>query len=262
MSNYLDNVVSRSLNAVEVIQPRVPLLFEPSAPLTRMLPQIGEPREYQFDQEAHAVKAETIQARTAALPANSWPQPTQLLELDSADRSNTTSRSQLGQEDPPASLVSTQEERLPQPDPLVAPRVVKLRHSLEDAESLLLPGENEKSFPLAEPDLRTIGSCRPTIEYWHNQDDSQPASDTDNLMAKPAQVPAHAREVKLVERVPGALLDNGFERRESPNIKITIGRVDVRAIMPQTPPQKPAPVRPKPSVSLNEYLKQREEGKR
>ena len=41
-------------------------------------------------------------------------------------------------------------------------------------------------------------------------------------------------------------------------IKITIGRVDVRAIMPASPAPRPAPARPSPSLSLEDYLKRRE----
>lgn len=50
-------------------------------------------------------------------------------------------------------------------------------------------------------------------------------------------------------------------RRESPVIRVTIGRVDVRA---QFPAPEPSPIRrARPATpSLNEYLKQRSEGKR
>lgn len=42
-----------------------------------------------------------------------------------------------------------------------------------------------------------------------------------------------------------------------PTIRVSIGRVEVRAIMPAPPAPKVAPVRPHPTVSLNDYLKQR-----
>ena len=48
----------------------------------------------------------------------------------------------------------------------------------------------------------------------------------------------------------------------APTIKITIGRVDVRAIMPAAPAPRPAPARPSPALSLEDYLKQREGGRR
>jgi hypothetical protein len=48
----------------------------------------------------------------------------------------------------------------------------------------------------------------------------------------------------------------------APTIKITIGRVDVRAVMPAMPATRTAPARPGPALSLEEYLKQREGGRR
>jgi hypothetical protein len=45
-------------------------------------------------------------------------------------------------------------------------------------------------------------------------------------------------------------------------IRISIGRVDVRAIMPASPAKATVSTRSKPALSLESYLKQREEGKR
>lgn len=42
-----------------------------------------------------------------------------------------------------------------------------------------------------------------------------------------------------------------------PTIRVSIGRVEVRAIMPTPPAPKAVPTRPRPAVSLNDYLKQR-----
>jgi hypothetical protein len=49
---------------------------------------------------------------------------------------------------------------------------------------------------------------------------------------------------------------------ESPSINVTIGRIDVRAVMPQTPAPVRASARPRPALSLEDYLKQREGGPR
>lgn len=49
--------------------------------------------------------------------------------------------------------------------------------------------------------------------------------------------------------------------RESP-INITIGRVEVRAIMPAPPASRTVPVKPRATLSLDDYLKRRDRGRR
>lgn len=62
--------------------------------------------------------------------------------------------------------------------------------------------------------------------------------------------------------VPAALPPVNRAEPQLPPIRINIGRVDVRAIMPAAPPVVHSSPRPKPALSLESYLKQREEGKR
>jgi hypothetical protein len=52
-------------------------------------------------------------------------------------------------------------------------------------------------------------------------------------------------------------------RGDAPSVRVTIGRVEVRAIAP--PPPRPALARPRspvPRLSLDEYVRLRDEGKR
>ena len=46
-----------------------------------------------------------------------------------------------------------------------------------------------------------------------------------------------------------------------PSIRVSIGRVEVRAVFPTAPPRRAQPARPKPSLSLDDYLKQRNRGR-
>jgi hypothetical protein len=51
--------------------------------------------------------------------------------------------------------------------------------------------------------------------------------------------------------------------KPTPTIKVTIGRIEVRAIMPPAPPApRTKPARTGPTLSLEDYLKQRNEGRR
>jgi hypothetical protein len=45
-------------------------------------------------------------------------------------------------------------------------------------------------------------------------------------------------------------------------VHVTIGRIDVRAVMPSPPPQPPAHPHPRPVLGLDDYLKQRSGGSR
>ncbi len=47
-----------------------------------------------------------------------------------------------------------------------------------------------------------------------------------------------------------------------PTIRVTIGRIDVRAVTPPEPPPRPKPVRSGPTLSLDEYSRQRKGGGR
>lgn len=48
----------------------------------------------------------------------------------------------------------------------------------------------------------------------------------------------------------------------APTIKVTIGRIEVRAVTPQAPVQRETPARPGPLLSLDDYLTQRNGGHR
>jgi hypothetical protein len=53
------------------------------------------------------------------------------------------------------------------------------------------------------------------------------------------------------------------ERAAEQTIRISIGRVEVRAPTPPAPPAPPTPARlARPSLSLDDYLRQRDEGGR
>jgi hypothetical protein len=72
--------------------------------------------------------------------------------------------------------------------------------------------------------------------------------------SEPAAAFAHWGEA-VASRGPAA-------RPEEPVVKVTIGRIDVRAVMAApSPPSQPA-ARPMPQLTLEEYVKQRREGLR
>jgi len=69
------------------------------------------------------------------------------------------------------------------------------------------------------------------------------------------------------EQTEPATVDHHFAEKEAspmlPAIKVTIGRIDVRAVSQQAqPPPRQRKVDPKPKLSLDDYLKQRNKGER
>jgi hypothetical protein len=74
----------------------------------------------------------------------------------------------------------------------------------------------------------------------------------------PATVVAQQHELPLLEPAVSAPTTPITTPEPGPTIKITIGRVDVRAIMPAPPAPRPTLARPRPSLTLEDYLKQRE----
>jgi hypothetical protein len=84
------------------------------------------------------------------------------------------------------------------------------------------------------------------------------------LIAPPlAHIPGFARDAdnasrSNLESPRSADVEHG---ESAPTIKITIGRVDVRATVPERPAPRPAAERPA-ALSLEEYLKERSGGKR
>jgi hypothetical protein len=159
-------------------------------------------------------------------------------------------------------------------DPGSLPRNAVFRHAhLQKATSpdsektqkdpLPLPGENahDPAAVTANYPYRTAGD--PVHPDPMGRAEPQPEIKMPSSGAVAVQTPKHTVIRPLIERQPGYLMR---ERPElaMPNpalfeqtIRVTIGRIDVRAVMPRTLPetvqQKPAV--PQPKVSLEEYLK-------
>jgi hypothetical protein len=80
--------------------------------------------------------------------------------------------------------------------------------------------------------------------------DVRPIAEPPRALSRKVAAPTRA-----IERAPQVA---AHESVAPPAIHVTIGRVDVRAVMTSEPPAKPAPVAMQPSLSLDDYLKQRE----
>ena len=226
MSDYLNNIVARSLSVADVVQPRVPHLFEQSAAVS---PVPAEPFS------AGESVAETMITGDAPQPSHQTPV---------AQLNHEVATPLLEQFRPTPVTQAT----IRPPAPAVAEPVPEMptRNAEPAHESSMTPVPSQAQ---GTEQQRTIihhitKAAGPTIG--------------------PSPVPVHRPRVTPNHKphVPISPAASSQHEQQLPPIKINIGRVDVRAIMPAAPPVVPASPRPKPALSLESYLKQREEGKR
>lgn len=129
-------------------------------------------------------------------------------------------------------------------------------------ENIVLTGK--KSIPVVKPDERKVSeidSSEPTTLI----NKLQVADGEDHSLASKGFI--HSERAGNFEQPIHSITDRLSEQRRTPSatptIKVTIGRIDVRAVMQKA---ESTPVRrvvsPKPKLSLDDYLKQRSGGER
>jgi hypothetical protein len=251
MSDYLNSLVARTLRLGPVVQPRPASLFEPVAagpineaafavtetrstqeiasPTQRVAGELSDmPVQKRVDVAANESAHVVLQSQTipTTLPPASLP-PSQVVP-PSPFTVNATERTRevRGEELPPRSVdsdwITPASETRHNPTPSLIRPEVRIIRSATDREPI-------------QPSL-TTPPLAPVVPYTARPDS---LSRTRNVSAQAAE-PAEAPETVIV----------------------TIGRVDVRAIF--APPQAvPRTTRTQPQpLSLDEYLKQRSEGRR
>ena len=122
----------------------------------------------------------------------------------------------------------------------------------------------------------------PSSEIPNNASESQGASKashaeqpqaletrSDDTSSQKPSAPKVIRPNVVVRREPAKLIPGEHESAlteplpSPPAIRVTIGRVEVRAIVPPTSPKpRTTPARRAPALSLDDYIKQRNEGQR
>ena len=221
MSDYLGRVIARSLGTTEsiggVIRPRVPSLFEPADTVTQQLPV-----ESLFER------------RRPTLASNHLP------TFDGAER-----RPASIDRPAPSSIIPGHREISPSEDKAAGEPACVYRGNLSHPVQSNVP----------------IPRQRNTI--------SEPVRDADRPRDPKASTPTMPDDVQGLRRTPSieSIRPNreapsSFDapqrgRTEAPVVRVTIGRIDVRAIMPAGETRrlvKPAA----PKLSLDDYLARRE----
>jgi hypothetical protein len=233
VSDYLTSLAVRSLGGAETITPRLPARFEPLTAAAPPKDSLGtDERDWQPQGGARSSDAPVPRLPTGATVAEPRSLVSSLRDLDPPPRATWESERTAVVPAPIRAWPA------PRPDPLAA-------------VSLSVHGEPE--IPRAsEPDHRGLPGALVT-PVGPPRPPAAAAETASTPVASPhATVFAPAGALRPVPTPSESRLTAA-----APTIRITIGRVDVRAVTPPAPTSRPAPAPPQP-LSLDDYAKQRE----
>lgn len=312
MSNYLNNLVAKSLNQTEVVQPRLASLFEPLP----MSPGSVAGQDFNLEQLIGTATSDETEFEAQSRERTSTVPP---IELHREGRSRTPDRRSPPITPQPLSVPFPTEETSPTPppyqpssaplQPMVTPVSVRGEQLLSRSASLEPFPVNREATDASQPRHPTeqprLPVLEPTViqpsvsELVVSSKEQSPTAElppelsflqtTNPLVPKasalPNQplVPAPAESTAIpgststppsstaaivvstqvtpsVKSVAQNFIEGSDTPQPLPTIQVTIGRIEVRA----TPPPAPSPAKSRPAsptMSLEEYLRQRGGGK-
>jgi len=322
MSEFFRNLVGRSLGVLEVVQPRVPALYEPyrrdsgllsarpglqvrdagSEPMVetssdsaanavpnqhqtqRLRTRAADPAAHEgqsADGEPEVEPAEAVELSHPSQPARPAPpsltpavRPGPIAAIQIPGRARTANDSDASPIAPPASLqpILTAVKARPDGARLITtqagdtggarPEVIR---PFTESEVAPAPGPVPGPMPRLvrhprTPDVKTEPSSQ---RADLGQAVAPRAAVTPSLVAHQVQLDTSAVRPPVAPRSggtrsPGTLPPSSPPQ---PSVQVSIGRVEVRAIFPEPPAVRRAPApRSRPTVSLDDYLNQRNEG--
>jgi len=261
MSHYLNNLVARALNLTPVVQPRLTSLFEPS---------VG-------GGVAHSFKPETARE---SLTAREQSHQSSLASVEPAPAPLSQPRTPISVEHGEGEVVPKPRSRFESFDlheeykeaeskeqflPRAAALVQAPLLSWPIAPSSELPSSNVVIGSLTQASL---------AEQNAQTDLAQPQTSASDISARIEPAPAQPHRPStpaIIVRQPDSppimptrrVMKQTAEAVEPPQtISVTIGRIDVRAVFPQPPAPRGSRTEKPAAMSLDEYLKQRSEGRR
>ncbi|HJU53978.1 MAG TPA: hypothetical protein VJ715_05380 [Pyrinomonadaceae bacterium] len=257
MSNFLDNLASRSLKLVPVVQPRLASRFEPPTHAGR----------FPSFTSAEAGEAE----RNVEVEAlNAWPEarPTETRIIESR-RTVPISSPDAPREERPVreGQAAPQPQQSPPPRPAVARvPVLPIETRAQNAQTNTFAASPHAGPPEASFTERPQAQEAVANGAAKSVDEAALENRIRRLMAGRLNIregEAATRGAPVAQ--PPAQQERGAEAspEKTQTIRVTIGRIDVRAVTAPAP-QEPrrANARPAPQLSLADYLKQRGGGRR
>ncbi len=241
MSDYLKNLVERTLHPSRVVQPRLASRFEPQGTFAAF---DLETEEGETDPDAPAVEARAESRRAEARPrAESAPRTrAEHFEAPPVLERRPDARPH---EQPPAPT----NERAPLP-PTTAKAFVE-----KEAPRPTVTGVEAGKEPARE---------ETSIKVFDDGRESRPSPESGTTPKPRVVEPRLSPMPKVFEaqspHVPAA--DGAGRDEAAPTIRVTIGRVDVRAVAAPAKEARRAPEPQRPALTLEDYLRRRGGGSR
>ena len=278
MSDYLSTLAARSLSLVPVAAPRLTSWYEPASaamgttslptgplvepvldrpPRATGLPVTGEaPRTRETPTAPPMTAAPHARPRPAEDPAVGRPRVEGARVADRITAASpATNPAAPANATPPPVVVPA--ARAPRSEQEPAPASARARDAESDART---DSRAPQTFGLADVVRRLTEDRLTALERSRGADvvRAQPAVDP-REPATPAVRPPAALEPRPVSAAVRAASDTPVGDTQLPAVRITIGRIEVRAVMPQPPAPVTRPVSPSipGGTSRDEYLKQR-----
>ncbi|MGH9944179.1 MAG: hypothetical protein ACRD9R_17680 [Pyrinomonadaceae bacterium] len=295
MSDYLNHLLTRTFSQARAVQPRLASVFEPPMYAATTPPPLVEPLaedEASVSAAARLSRSSTDPARTRAAndrrsshPNVNRPSTAVAPTPDERDAHSLARQSSAARQPAAIRPASSREPRAEHQSPEVfaQPETETLARERRASSDSVISSADEKRFvaraaseianqPQLEAHLKRILDERANMsDTLRAERHDAPAFDSRGASGARPALSAPGTVVKLVMH-PSSSHDQAASSataQTAPVIRVTIGRVDVRAVTSAAPPSSSSSsgarltdARRGPSLSLEDYLRQREGGKR
>lgn len=296
MSHFLTNLALRSMGMAETIMPRLPSLFEPSHVHGGLAAHPGlflskrDEELLQQDTPVSAAQAPIDHQHTRQRPPASDLTAPEFggPETIKADSSKQASRATVVNQAKSPDHIHSQASRRPleKDAPLSAPKLSFLSESPR-SESLPRSGQvqvDSVRFPAASPGRHHEKEALDGMEKFRFEHRSPPIQAKPHFSSSQARSQQYTTSQPLLQAAlsthPAPKANRTVEpmpapRRPvtrsavashsnppEPTIRVTIGRVEVRAVFSDAPVRRVSPTQSRPTLTLDEYLKRSSRGRR
>jgi hypothetical protein len=254
MSDYLTNLVARTLDPSRVVQPRLASLFEP-------LPNANAQGRFL----TFALASEEGDARPRA-SADETRAPAVPSSIPARNEGATREHSAPFHTQSPTDVVerravSSPREKSPAATGERAAASQLTAQTYAEQEALT----SSAASAVSSKDSASNKSAGDALEAGRERRATSESERAPTPRAAPRVVePRLSRAPTVSEAQPPPASTASDARREdaAPTIRVTIGRVDVRAVAPAPPERRRAPESSRPALTLEDYLRRRGGGSR